>query len=207
LCRLSSAAGIELVRRAKAEGLPVTCDVAIHHVHLTDMDIGYFDAQARLQPPLREQRDRAAIDVGLRDGTIDAICSDHTPVDDDHKALPFGEAEPGATGLELLLPLALKWGAQVAKGQAGWQAALQHLTVNAAKVLGIPAGTLSVGAAADVCIFNPDTSWTVQPQQLVSQGRNTPFLGYELQGQVQYTLVGGRVVYQRAAATRATAAR
>ena len=109
LCRISSAAGVALVRAAKKEGLRLTCDVGAHHVHLTDADIGFFDANARLTPPLRSQRDRDALRQGLLDGTIDAICSDHTPVDDDEKLLPFGEASPGATGLELLLSLALKW--------------------------------------------------------------------------------------------------
>ena len=108
LCRLSSAAGIELVRRAKAEGLPITCDVSINQLHLTDLDIGYFNAAMRLTPPLRQQRDRDAIRAGLADGSIDALVSDHTPVDADAKNLPFAEAEPGATGLELLLSLALK---------------------------------------------------------------------------------------------------
>ncbi|RCS58520.1 dihydroorotase [Parvibium lacunae] len=197
LCRLSSAAGIELVRRAKAEGLPVTADVGIHHVHLTDMDIGYFDPQAKLMPPLREQRDRDAIHAGLRDGTIDAICSDHTPVDDDQKALPFGEAEAGATGLELLLPLSLKWGSQAQQGPAAWATALAPITHQAARILGLPAGTLQLGARADICIFDPHASWTVQPSELVSQGRNTPFLGYELQGRVTHTLVEGRIVFQR----------
>ena len=109
ICRLSSAAGIELVRRAKAEGLPVTADVAIHHVHLIDVDIGYFDPNFRLDPPLRSQRDREAILAGLADGTIDAICSDHAPLSVEEKLLPFAEAEPGATALETLLPLTLKW--------------------------------------------------------------------------------------------------
>ena len=107
LCRLSSAAGIELVRRAKSEGLPVTCDVSINNLHLTDVDIGYFDAAMRVAPPLRQQRDRDASRAALADGTIDALVSDHTPVDADAKNLPFAEAEPGATGLELLLSLAL----------------------------------------------------------------------------------------------------
>jgi dihydroorotase len=107
LCRLSSANGVAMVRTAKAEGLPVTCDVAVHHLHLCDVDIGWFDAQANLMPPLRGTRDRAALRAGVIDGTIDAICSDHAPVDDDGKQVPFGESEPGATGLELLLPLAL----------------------------------------------------------------------------------------------------
>src|SRR5207237_7629236 len=102
----------ELVRRAKAEGLPVTCDVSMNHLHMTDMDIGYFDAAMRLTPPLRQQRDRDAIRAGLADGTIDALVSDHTPVAEDAKNLPFAEAEPGATGLELLLSLALKWGTE-----------------------------------------------------------------------------------------------
>ena len=106
LCRLSSAAGVELVRLAKREGLPVTADVAVHHLHLTDVDIGYFDTSCRVEPPFRSQRDREALGAALADGTIDAVCSDHTPVDDDAKLLPFGEAEPGVTGLELLLPLA-----------------------------------------------------------------------------------------------------
>ncbi|MGD6626342.1 aspartate carbamoyltransferase, partial [Xanthomonas citri pv. citri] len=110
VCRLSSAAGVELVRSAKREGLPLTCDVSINQLHLTDVDIGYFNADMRLNPPLRQQRDREAIRAALADGTIDALVSDHTPVDDDAKTLPFGEAEPGATGLELLLSLALKWG-------------------------------------------------------------------------------------------------
>ena len=110
LSRLSSAAGIELVRRAKAEKLPVTCDASIHQLHFIDVDIGYFDSAMRLVPPLRQQRDRDAIGAALADGTIDALVSDHTPVGEDAKHLPFAEAEPGATGLELLLGAALKWG-------------------------------------------------------------------------------------------------
>jgi len=100
---------VSLIRAAKAEGLPVTCDVAIHHAHLSEMDIGFFDANCHLIPPLRSQRDRDALRAALADGTVDALCSDHAPVDDDAKLLPFAEAEPGATGLELLLPLTLKW--------------------------------------------------------------------------------------------------
>jgi len=102
LCRLSSSNGVELVRRAKREGLPVTCDVGIHHVHLIDVDIGYFDSNFRLDPPLRTSRDRDAIRTGLADGTIDAICSDHTPVDEDMKQVPFGEAESGEQAIEFV---------------------------------------------------------------------------------------------------------
>ena len=126
ICRISSAAGVALVAQAKAEGLAVTCDVSINSLHLTDTDIGYFDSRMRLNPPLRQQRDRDALRQGLRDGTIDALVSDHTPVDEDAKTLPFAEAEPGATGLELLLSMALKWGDQ--NDQEGLMRALQVLT-------------------------------------------------------------------------------
>ncbi len=198
LCRLSSADGIALVRAAKAEGLPVTCDVGAHHLHLTDADIGFFDSNARMVPPLRSQRDREAICAAVADGTVDAICSDHTPVDDDEKLLPFGEASPGATGLELLLSLALKWADEsVAQSNQRLSQALSRITVDAARVAGLTAGQLSVGSAADICIFNPDTMWTVQASALLSQGKHTPFLGYELQGQVHTTLVAGRIVFSR----------
>ena len=198
LCRLSSADGIALVRAAKAEGLPVTCDVGAHHLHLTDADIGFFDSNARMVPPLRSQRDREAICAAVADGTVDAICSDHTPVDDDEKLLPFGETSPGATGLELLLSLALKWAdASVAQADQRLKLALSRITVDAARVAGLTAGQLSVGSAADICIFNPDTMWTVQASALLSQGKHTPFLGYELQGQVHTTLVAGRIVFSR----------
>lgn len=198
LCRLSSADGIALVRAAKAEGLPVTCDVGAHHLHLTDADIGFFDSNARMVPPLRSQRDREAICAAVADGTVDAICSDHTPVDDDEKLLPFGEASPGATGLELLLSLALKWAdTSVAQVDQRLSHALSKITVDAARVASLTAGQLSVGSAADICIFNPDTMWTVQASALLSQGKHTPFLGYELQGQVHTTLVAGRIVFSR----------
>ena len=112
ICRISSAAAVELIRNAKREGLKVTCDVSMNHVHLSEMDIGYFDANCHLVPPLRSLRDKAGLRAGLLDGTIDAICSNHSPVDEDAKQLPFAEAEDGATGLELLLPLVLKWATQ-----------------------------------------------------------------------------------------------
>jgi dihydroorotase len=197
VARLSSAAGIELVRRAKAEGLPVTCDVAVHHLHLIAVDIGYFDSQYRVDPPFRSQRDRDAIRAAVADGTVDAICSDHTPVDDDAKLLPFGEAEPGVTSLELLLPLTLKWA-----GEAGvaLPAALAKITCDAAPILGIEAGgRLQPGAPADLCLFDPNEHWVVQADSLRSQGKHTPYLGRELQGRVRVTLVGGRIVYSRPA--------
>lgn len=196
LCRISSAAGLELVRQAKKEGLPITCDVGVHHVHLTDMDIGFFDSNARLTPPLRSSRDRDAILAALNDGTIDAICSDHTPVDDDEKALPFAEASAGATGLELLLSLTLKW-MQDSKGQISLLQAIAKITQHSARVVDLPCGQIGVGQVADICIFDPSTLWKVDASSLVSQGKHTPFLGYELPGQVKVTIVAGRVAYQR----------
>lgn len=198
LCRMSSAAGLDLVRAAKAEGLPVTCDVGAHHIHLTEMDIGYFDSNARMLPPLRAQRDRDAIRRCLLDGTIDAICSDHTPVDDDEKLLPFGEATPGATGLELLLSLALKWADEcVAPTAQPISRAIAKITTDAARVSALACGQLRVGIVADLCLFDPHARWTVEAGALASQGKHTPFLGYEMTGQVQATIVAGQVAYRR----------
>lgn len=196
LCRMSSSAGLALVASAKKEGLPVTCDVGVHHLHMTDADIGFFDPNARFNPPLRSQRDRDAIRNALLDGTVDAVCSDHTPVDEDEKLLPFAEATPGATGLELLLALMLKW-VEEQKSGAALSQALAKLTADPARIAGLPAGTLSVGAAADVVLFDPELRWKVERKALASQGKHTPFLGYELAGQVRATLVRGRVAFQR----------
>jgi dihydroorotase len=200
LCRISSAAGVALVRQAKQEGLKLTCDVSINSLHLTDVDIGYFDSRMRLNPPLRQQGDRDALRAGLLDGTIDALVSDHTPVKDDAKALPFAESEPGATGVELLLSLALKWGQD---SGAGLSRALAVLTSEPARVLGESLGTLRlstgqlvVGGMADVCVFDPRSAWVVAPHALRSQSKHTPFSGYELPGQVRCTLVGGQIAFQ-----------
>jgi dihydroorotase len=196
LCRISSAAGVALVRDAKAQGLPVTCDVSMNSLHLTDVDIGYFDSRMRLNPPLRQQRDRDALRAGLADGTIDALVSDHTPVDADAKVLPFAECEPGATGLELLLSLTLKWAQEL---KVPVEKALSTVTAQAAQVIGAAAGQagqLAVGAVADICVFDPAAHWVVTPAELKSQGRHTPFSGLELPGVVRATVAGGRLAYQ-----------
>jgi dihydroorotase len=193
VCRISSAAAVDMVRAAKQQGLPVTCDVAINHLHLSEMDIGYFDANCHLVPPLRSLRDRAALRAGLRDGTIDVICSDHTPVDEDAKLFPFAEAEPGATGVELLLPLVLKWAEQE---RVPLLDALACITSNSGQLLGPKMGHFSPGAYADLCIFDPGANWKVEAAALRSQGKNTPFNGYEMQGRVRYTLLDGQVVFQ-----------
>lgn len=193
ICRISSAEGVALIRAAKQQGLKLTCDVSANHIHLSEMDIGFFDANCHLIPPLRSQRDRDALHAGLLDGSIDAICSDHTPVDEDAKQLPFAEAEAGATGLELLLPLTIKWAKQSRRTLAD---GLAKITQQPARILGLNAGHLSIGATADVCVFDPEVYWKVEPSALKSQGKNTPFIGMELQGRVRYTLVNGQLVYQ-----------
>lgn len=200
LCRISSAAGVELVRHAKAEDLPVTADVSINSLHLTDADMGFFDSRARLTPVLRQQRDRDALRAGLADGTLDVLVSDHTPVDADAKALPFAEAEPGATGMELLWSLALKWGQE-----AGLPVAqvLSRITAYPARVLGTrlgplqdSVGHLAVGGVADVCVLSTQGHWLVDNAALRSQGKSTPFSGYELPGRVLATVVAGQVAFE-----------
>ncbi len=193
LCRLSSAQGVEMIRQAKADGLRASCDLSINQLHLTDIDMGDFESNCNLIPPLRTRRDLEALRAGLADGTIDVICSDHTPVDDDDKQLPFGEAAPGAVGLELLLPLTLKWANETATPLVK---ALGHLTSLPAGLLGVPAGRLAAETSADLCIFDPTRSWRVDPSGMHSKGRNTPFAGHLLEGKVLYTIVSGEVVYE-----------
>lgn len=194
ISRLSTAEGVDMVRAAKKQGLNISCDVSAHHLHLTEHDIGYFDANCHLKPPLRTQRDKEALSAGLKDGTIDAICSDHTPVDDDAKMAPFAEAEIGATGLELLLPLTLKWASEQ---KVSLLQAIGSVTQASAQVLGIPAGDLSINSDADLCVFDANEYWKICPDVLKSQGKNTPFTGLELAGKVKLTFVHGQIVYQQ----------
>jgi dihydroorotase len=195
LRRISSAAGLGMIVAARAAGIDVTCEVTINHLHLTDMDIGYFNAHARLDPPLRSQRDREALRAGLASGAINALISDHTPVDDDGKQMPFEEAETGATGLELLLPLTLKWAQEMKLPLA---TALARVTCDPARILGTGAGQLAVGGIADICVFDPQAEFLVTRENLKSQGKNTPFLGLSLPGRVRYTLIEGHLAYGEA---------
>ncbi len=192
LQRISSAAGLDMIRAARAAGIAVTCDVAAHHLHLSENDIGWFDPHCRLDPPLRSSADRDALRAGLADGSIDALCSDHTPVDDDTKQAPFADAEAGATGLELLLPLTLRWAAEM---KLPMTKALARVTADAARILGVPAGTLAPGAAADICVFDPEATVRISRETLRSQGKNTPFLGHDLKGRVRYTLIDGHLAH------------
>ena len=192
LARLSTGAAIDLVAQAKARKAPLTCDVGVHHLHLSDRDVAGFDSRANLAPPLRDPSDRERLRRALAEGIVDAVCSDHTPVDEDAKLVPFGEAEPGATGLDLLLPLTLQWGRECGLDLLR---TLSAVTSRPAAVLGVAAGTLEVGASADVCLFDPAREWIVKPEALASQGKNTPYLGLPLAGRVVRTLVGGRTVH------------
>ena len=204
ICRLSSAAGVELVRAAKREGLPVTADVSINSLHLSDVDIGYFDSAMRLTPPLRQGRDRDALRAGLADGSIDALVSDHMPVTVDEKAVPFAEATPGATGMELLLSLAMRWARDAG---LPLPRALAVVTAEPVRVLGSALGSLAAsagrlveGGVADVCVFDAGASWAVAPERLASQGKHTPFefsrSGFELPARVRCTLVAGHLAYE-----------
>jgi dihydroorotase len=207
LSRLSSASGVALLRAAKAEGLPVTADVSIHSLHFTDADIGFFNAAMRLTPPLRQGADRRALRAALADGTLDAVVSDHTPVASDEKQLPFAEAEPGASALELLLSATLRWGEDEGLGLA---ASLSRLTQGPAAVLGsalgslgASAGRLVTGGVADICVFDPEERWALQPGALRSHSQHSPFgfvhSGFELKGRVRATLVAGGLAFDAAA--------
>jgi len=193
VARLSTYEGIAMVRAAKAQGLAVTCDVASTHVHLSENDLVSFDSHLHLVPPLRSLRDRNAIREALRDGSIDALCSDHTPVDEDEKQVPFGESAPGASGVELLLPLTLKWAREM--GVPLIQA-IDLISWKPAQILGVPGGNLTVGSFADICIFDESAEWIVTPKTLASQGDNTPFLNHPMQGRVRYTLIDGHIDFE-----------
>ena len=192
LTRLSSASGVALVSAARDEGLPVTCDIGVHHLLLTEDDIGFFDPHARFSPPLRAQSDCQALSRAAASG-LAAICSDHTPLGADDKLLPFGEASPGATGLEVLLPLTLKWAAVAG---VDLPAALARITSAPADVLGLASGQLTLGGVADICIFDPGATWQLTPELLKSRGKNSPWMGCMMTGKVKATLVAGRTVYQ-----------
>jgi dihydroorotase len=193
LARLSTREGIAMVRAAKAQGLAITCDAASTHVHLSENDLVSFDSHLHLVPPLRSLRDRDAIREALRDGGIDALCSDHTPVDEDAKQMPFGESEPGASGVELLLPLTLKWAREM--GVPLLQA-IDLISGKPAQILGVPGGSLAVGGCADICIFDETAEWVVNPKTLASQGDNTPFHNHPMQGRVRYTLIDGHIDFE-----------
>lgn len=193
-CHLSTAHSMHMIARARHDGLPVSMGVTPHHLHLTEMDIGFFNSQCHVLPPLRTQRDRDGLRSGLTNGSISVISSDHQPHDPDAKLAPFADTEPGISGLETLLPLVLRL---VAEGVVPLMDAIANLTSEPARILNLAdSGTLANGARADICIFDPEQHWTVVPEQLVSAGKNTPFADWELTGKVSHTLLEGKLVYQ-----------
>ncbi len=192
-CQLSTAQGAEMVAAAQRRGVPVTADVSAHQLYLTEMDVGQFNSLCHVRPPLRSQRDRDGLRAALADGVIGAICSDHQPHDPDAKLAPFPSTEPGISALDTLLPLALRLADE---GVVSLHEAIGRVTWQPANMLGLNAGTLSYGARADICIYDPERYWTVSEKSLQSRGKNTPFLGWELKGKVSHTLLDGRLVYE-----------
>lgn len=192
--RISAARSIQMIANARKEGLSVSCDTAICNLHLTDMDVAGYRAECHLRPPLRDEADRAALCRGIEDGSIDAICSNHQPHDDDAKAAPFAETEAGASTIEHLLSLSLEL---VKRGEFSLEQAVLGLTSAPARILGIEAGTLSEGGPADLALVDLEASHNVDRAGLLSAGKNTPFHGWELRGGVSHTICRGQIVYQK----------
>ena len=191
-CQLSNARSVKILARAQYDGLPVTADVTAHQLHLTEMDIGDFNANCHVRPPLGTQRDREGLISGLIQGALTAICSDHQPHDIDAKLAPFPETEPGISAFETLLPLSLRVGEE---NNISTVDLLAKLTIQPAQILGLEAGTLTPGSKADICIFDPNRYWTLSEDKILSRGHNTPFIGWDLKGKVTHTLLEGKLVY------------
>lgn len=191
---LSTGKAVKLIRDAQNRGLPVTADVSAHHLHLSEHDLGNYDSLIHVLPPLRSIRDREQLQQGVRDGVIAAISSHHVPLDRDAKLGPFAETQPGISGLETLLPLALKL---VEDDEIELQRALAALTCNPADILDIDAGQIKVGAMADICLVDPDSEFECQPLNFVSAGKNSPFEGWLFNHQVSHTLFQGRLIFER----------
>ncbi len=190
---LSTARAAAMIAAARQEGLPVSCDVAAHQLHLTESAVEGFNPMAHVLPPLRSAADRDGLRRALAEGVIAAICSDHQPHEADAKRNVFAATEPGISALETLLPLTLKL---VEEGVLSLPQAIARLTLGPAQVVGLSSGRLAPGAPADLCVFDPEAEWIVGETTWLSRGRNTPFWGQRLKGRVRYTLVDGRVVYR-----------
>lgn len=191
---LSTAKAVDMIGAAQQRGLKVSADVSVHHLHLSEHDVGNYDSLSHVMPPLRSTRDRDQLQQGLRDGVIGAICSNHQPLDNDAKQGPFAQTKPGISGLETLLPLTMKL---VDDGEISLKQAIANLTINPARILNINAGQLSVGGGADICIIDPGAHNECQPQQFISAGKNSPFAGWLFNHQVSHTLFNGKLIYQQ----------
>lgn len=190
--QVSSARAVDMIAEAKARGLRVTADVSAHHLHLTEHDIGFFDTNCHVLPPLRSQRDKDALRAALKDGVITAICSDHQPHEADAKLAPFCQSEPGISGLETLLPLTLRL---VDDGVISLSEAIACLTHHPATIINVDAGHMGPGATADICIIDPNLEWTLTRKDFISHGHNSPFIGWQFRGRVVGTIIGGQQVY------------
>ena len=195
--QISCARSVELIADAKKRGLPVTCDVAIHQLHLSEMDLLGFNSLFNVSPPLRGMSDKQALILGVKSGIIDAIVSDHTPLEKDTKLLPFGESAPGISGLETLLSLLLKL---VQDNAIELMTAIRCVTQMPAQIIDCQRGSLTEGSSADLCIVDPEAIWTLETQNMMSEGKNTPFAGWEFVGQVEQTFFQGRPVYKKSQA-------
>jgi dihydroorotase len=192
-CRLSTARGAAMIAEAQTRGLPISADVCAHQLHMTDADVGDYNPAFHTRPPLRTAMDRDGLRAAIKAGTLNAICSDHQPHDIDAKTAPFALTEPGISAVETLLPLSL---ALATKGVADLPKILSALTYQPADILGVPAGRLAVDSVADLCIFDPQRSWKLSAENMLSKGHNTPLLGRELRGRVTHTFVNGKLVYE-----------
>ena len=193
-CRITSQRALSMIARARFDGLPVSADVAVPYLFLTELDIAEFDSQCHVLPPLRTQEDRDALRAGLANGAFSALCSDHQPHEDDAKHAPFPSTAAGISGLDTLLPMALRL---VEQGAMDLSTVLQRLTAGPAAILGLEQGQLAIGAPADVCIFDPEHTWILDDHSMESEGHNSPFRDWEMKGRASHTLLNGRVVYSR----------
>jgi dihydroorotase len=191
-CRLTTQHAVRMVARAQFDGVPVSADVAVPHLYLSEVDTVDFGADYHFIPPLRTQEDREGLRKGLLSGTVSALCSDHQPHEPDAKLAPFPATEPGASGVDSLLSLTLKL---VDEDQNLLADAIARVTSGPAKILGIPYGDLAVGRAADLCIYAPDSNWRLDDTSMNSQGKNTPFRGWEMPGRVRHTLRDGQIIF------------
>jgi len=192
IAHVSTKGSVELIRRAKGQGIPVTCEVTPHHLALTDAAVVSFDTNTKMNPPLRSEDDRVALIEGVRDGTIDVIATDHAPHHADEKMLEYDRAPFGIVGLETALGVALK--VLFHEARVPLSRIIEMLTIGAARAFSIPGGTLAEGTLADVTIFDPDREWIVDPNHFKSKSRNTPFAAWKLHGEVIATFVGGSQV-------------
>lgn len=191
-CHVSTARGVLLIKRAKEDGIPVTAETAPHYFHLDDSAVEEFNTQAKVSMPLRTPEDGMALLQGLRDGVIDCIASDHAPHEADSKTCEFDRASFGFTGLETMLPLTL---AKVRSGELSLMRAIEALTTKAATCLRLAPSNLQVGSEADITVIDLERKWTLAKENIRSKSKNTPFLGWELQGAAVQTYVGGRKVF------------